>query len=298
MNPPRKVALLGATGFIGRGLPSRPDAHPREFTGISRNHRASVPGIGSWMRPEEMNLAGFDAVVNLAGERIDRRWTPANRQLFRKSRVDVTRHIVESMRVIPADQRPRVLISASGTGFYGDRGDEILTESCAAGSDFLAELCRDWEAAALEAEGLGVRVVILRVAMVLGKDGDAFRKLTRIFRLGIGGPLGNGRQWMPWIHVDDLRDCILRCIGDTALSGPVNACAPGTLRNREFTKVLASALHRPALLPVPALALRIAIGGFSAAVLASCRAHPDKLSSAGFRFRFPSLDQALADLLG
>lgn len=292
-----KVAILGVTGFIGRGLPPLFAEDGMAITGVSRSGQATRPLIQSWIRPEDLDLAGHDAVVNLTGESIDRRWTAENRKLFHDSRVGVTRRLVEKLRQLPDGQRPKVLVNASAVGIYGDRGDEELHDDASPGSGYLAELCHEWEEAAIEAESLGVRVVRLRIGVVLGSNGAAFEKLRRVFKAGIGGRLGNGRQWMPWIHVDDLRSAIHHCVMTDSVSGPVNACAPAPERNRDFTRKFAAAVKRPAVFPVPGFALKLALGGFGGALLEGQRALPAKLLQSGFRFAFPTLDDALAGLI-
>jgi len=293
-----RVAILGVTGFIGHGLPALLTRNGMECSGVSRSGGGTLAGIDRWQQPSSLDFAGHQAVVNLAGESIDRRWTEGNMRLFHESRVGVTRRVVEALRVLPAYARPKVLINASAVGIYGDRGDEILTEGSALGDGYLAELCRAWEDAALEAEELGVRVVRLRTGVVLGRHGAAFPKLVRVFKSGLGGRLGSGRQWMPWIHLDDLRAAIVHAVFSETLTGAVNGSAPAAERNRDFTRKLAAALHRPAVLAVPGFALRVALGGFGGALLASQRARPAALEADGFKFRFPVLESALADLIG
>jgi uncharacterized protein (TIGR01777 family) len=211
--------------------------------------------------------------------------------------VGVTRHVLNAIQRLPAEARPKVLINGSAVGIYGDRGDEELTESSTPGSGYLAELCREWEKTASEVEALGVRVIRIRTGVVLGHGGEAFEKLARIFRWGIGGRLGNGRQWMPWIHLDDLRAAIIHALVSENLSGPVNGSAPAAERNRDFTRKFATAFHRPAILPVPGFALKLALGGFGGALLASQHTRPAALEADGFEFRFPTLESALRDLI-
>lgn len=266
-------------------------------TGICRSGAGTVPGVDVWQGTAALDLAGHEVVVNLAGEPIAKRWTPENRRRFHESRVGLTRRIVEAMAALSDDQRPRVLVNASAVGIYGDRGDEMLTEASAPGGGYLAELCREWEAEAIRAEELGVRVVRLRTGIVLGSEGDAFRRLAMVFKCGLGGRLGNGRQWMPWIHIDDQRAAILHAVFSAALHGAVNVCAPAPERNVDFTRKFAAAVRRPAVFPVPGFALKLALGGFGGALLEGQRALPAALEADGFRFRFPTLEPALADLL-
>ena len=298
MHEPPRIAIAGVTGFIGRGLPALLLQRGFACTGISRAGTGEVPGIDRWQPMDQPDLTGHYAVINLAGERIDRRWTTANRALFHESRVGVTTRLVEAIRALPADQRPKVLVNGSAVGIYGDRDDVILTETAAAGDGYLAGLCRDWEAAAIEAEALGVRVVRPRTGVVLGRGGAAFGKLLLVFKSGIGGRLGSGRQWMPWLHLDDMRAALVHAVVSDSLNGAANFTAPNPERNSDFTRKLAAAVHRPALLPVPGFALKLALGGFGGALLASQHAMPAALLAVAFPFCFPTLESALDDLLG
>jgi uncharacterized protein (TIGR01777 family) len=293
----QRAAIIGVTGFVGHGLPALLAEKGVATTGVSRSGKGDIPGVDRWQTPEALDFSGHQAVINLAGEPIDRRWTEKNRRLFRESRVGLTSRIVAAIAKLPAAERPRVLVNASAVGIYGDRGEEILTESSRKGSGFLAELCSDWEHAAQDAESLGVRVIRLRTGIVLGKNGAAFEKLLSVFKLGIGGRLGSGTQWMPWIHLADHRAAIVHALLSETLSGPLNLTAPHPERNRDFTRKLAAALHRPALLPSSAFALKLALGDFASVLLASQRALPAGLEGDGFQFRFPTLEQALADLI-
>lgn len=293
----QRAAIVGVTGFVGSGLPAVLGKMGFACTGISRAGTGSIPGVEQWQTPASLDLSGHHVVINLAGEPIDQRWNPKNRRRFHDSRVGVTAGIVEAIRKLPASVRPRVLINASAVGIYGDRGDEILTDTATLGTGYLAELCRDWEKSAITAEELGVRVVRIRIGIVFGRDGPAFKKLRFVFKSGIGGKLGNGHQWMPWIHIEDLRAAIVHAVISENLSGPVNATAPTPEKNRDFTQKLASTLHRPAIIPVPGFALKLVLGDFGSALLAGQRALPVALQEDGFRFRFPTLESALADLI-
>jgi uncharacterized protein len=292
-----RVAIIGVTGFIGRGLPALLAAGGYASTGLSRSGGGAVAGVDEWQTTDEPDFTGCHAVINLAGEPIDRRWTRENRRRFHESRVGVTRRIVEAIRELPADDRPRVLVNTSAVGIYGDRGDDVLTESAAPGEGYLAGLCHEWEEAAIGAEALGVRVVRPRIGVVLGRGGSAFEKLRLVFKSGLGGRLGSGEQWMPWIHLGDLRAAIVHAVATDSLTVAANFTAPQPERNRDFTRKFARALHRPALLPVPGFALKLALGGFGGALLAGQRALPAALEESGFRFRYPALETALADLL-
>jgi uncharacterized protein (TIGR01777 family) len=293
----RGAAIVGVTGFVGHGLPALLAEKGMATTGISRSGKHSLPGVDHWQTPEALDFSGHHAVINLAGEPINQRWNDKSRRLFHESRVGVTTRIVEAIAKLPEDQRPAVLINASAVGIYGDRQDEILTETARPGSDYLAELCKDWEDAAMDAETLGVRVICLRTGVVLGKNGAAFEKLRTVFNLGIGGRLGSGKQWMPWIHLADLQAAIVHAIFSESLAGPVNGCAPNPERNADFTRKLAAALHRPAIFHSPGFLLKLILGEFGGALLAGQHALPAALVADGFEFRFPALESALADLL-
>jgi uncharacterized protein (TIGR01777 family) len=293
----QRAAILGVTGFVGSGLPACLSKHGIASTGVSRAGRGAVPGVVGWQEIQRLDFSGHDAVINLAGERIDQRWSEARQRVFHESRVGLTRSVVAAMGRLAPEQRPRVLVNASAVGIYGDRGDEVLNENAARGSGYLADLCHEWECAADEAADLGVRVVKLRIGMVLGKNGPAFEKLRTVFKLGVGGRLGSGQQWMSWIHVEDLRAAIVHAVVSETLRGAVNATAPVPERNVDFTRKLASALRRPALFPVPPCALKLALGEFSSVLLAGQRVLPGALLADGFEFRFRTLESALGDLL-
>ncbi len=292
-----RAAIIGVTGFVGRGLPELLQAQGIATTGVSRSGTGAVAGVDRWQTPAALDFTGHQAVINLAGEPIDQRWTEAKKLLFHESRICLTQRVVAALAKLPPEQRPRVLVNASAVGFYGDRGDELLTESAPTGSGYLAGLCAQWEQAALAAEALGVRVVSVRIGIVLGRDGSAFKKLRLVFKSGIGGRLGSGRQWMPWVHLADLRAAMVHAVVSETLTGPVNATAPAPERNVDFTRKLAAAVHRPAIFPVPGFMLKLVLGGFGGALLEGQKAIPAALEKDGFKFRFPTLEGALADLL-
>lgn len=292
------VAVLGVTGFIGSGLSALLRGRGLGVTGISRSPNPGLKGVEKWQTLETMELAGHRAVINLAGAPIATRWTPEKREQFRESRVGVTEKVVAAIRRLPPAERPQVLVNGSAVGIYGDRGDEVLDENSSPAKDFLAELCADWERAALEAESLGVRVVLLRTGIVLGKNEGALKQMLPVFKWGLGGKLGDGRQWMPWIHIADARAAILHAVFSETLRGPVNLSAPSPERNENFTRELAEKVHRPAIFRVPGFGLKLALGDFGDALLAGQRAVPSALRSDGFTFRFPSLGPALEDILG
>lgn len=293
------LGIVGASGFIGRELARQAAAAGWRVCGFSRRARGPAEGIPAWREwSDQPDLRGISALVNLAGEPINRRWTAANRRLFHDSRIGVTESLRRGVEKLAPDERPRVLVNASGVGVYGDRGDEILEDDARPGGGYLAELCRDWEAAADAVAAEGLRVLKWRTGIVLGRDGAAFRQMLLPFRLGLGGRLGSGTQWMPWIHVTDLAASMLHGLSHPGLAGPVNGSAPEPERNADFTRKLARALRRPAVMHAPPFALRLLLGEFGTAVLASQRAIPRALLESGFKFRFPLLDLALADLTG
>jgi uncharacterized protein len=239
------------------------------------------------------SLAGRDAVVHLAGENIARRWTAGAKRAIRDSRELGTRNLVQGIRACAPEQRPRVLVSASAIGYYGPHGDEPIDEEAPAGGDFLAQMCVAWEAQALAAEQLGVRVVLLRNGVVLDARGGALGKMLPPFRLGVGGPVAGGRQYVAWVHVDDVVGMALSAIADRRWSGPVNATAPDPVTNRVFSKTLARVLRRPAVLPVPAAALRVLYGEMAKIVTTGARVLPAKALVLGYEFRHPQLEPAL-----
>lgn len=299
-----RVVVAGGTGFIGSALVEtlRRDGH--EVVVLTRRAGLSLPeGVraeawdartpGPWRRV----LAGADAVVNLAGESIAaRRWTPAQKRRILESRVHATRALVDALA--EAEPRPRVLVGGSAVGYYGPRGDEEVTEAEPAGDDFLARVCVAWEQEARRAEDLGVRVALLRTGVVLGRGGGALPRLVLPFRLFLGGPLGSGRQWVPWIHRDDLVDLIRFLIGRPDAAGPFNGTAPRPVTQAELCRALAAVLRRPCWLPAPAPLLRLALGEMADALLLSGqRAVPARAQALGFRFRYPDVADALRDLL-
>jgi hypothetical protein len=301
-----RILITGATGFIGSHLVRRLLAEGHAVVALTRHvegARRVLPArceCHTWnpaASPEAAVLRGADAVVHLAGEGIaDRWWTPARKQAIRESRVTGTRALVRALAALPAAARPATLLTASAIGYYGDRGDEELDEHSAPGSDFLGEVCTGWESEARAAEELGTRVAVIRIGVVLGKDGGALQKMLLPFRFGFGGRLGSGRQWMSWIHLDDLVGLFAFAIGHTEVRGVLNGVAPAPVTNAEFTAVLGRVLHRPAVLPVPAFALRLALGEMAVMLLASQRVLPRAAERRGFKFRYPEIGPALADL--
>lgn len=301
-----RILLTGATGFLGVPLCRALQQDGHELTVLSRDPevaRARSPAlrtVHAWdaTRPPPPEVfRGVAAVVHLAGEPVAGRWTAAKRRRIRDSRVDSTRALVEGLATRPAGERPRVLISASAVGYYGDRGETPLDEEAPAGAGFLAEVCRAWEDEAARAEALGLRVVCLRFGLVLGPGGGALGRMLPLFRLGLGGPLGSGRQWWSWVQREDALGLIRFALEREALRGPVNVVSPEPVRQRAFARALGRALRRPALLPTPAWALRLALGGFARELLASLRVQPRQALAAGYAFRYPELEAALAACL-
>jgi uncharacterized protein (TIGR01777 family) len=297
------VALSGSRGLVGSALLSALAgqrvvrlARPGSAGGAEEAPTALFDPDGGSIDTER--LEGCEAIVHLAGEPIAAgRWNAKRKERILSSRLEGTHLLVDG--IARMKRRPRVLVCASAVGYYGDRGDEELTERSAPGRGFLAEVCKGWESEAARATTLGVRVVSLRLGIVLASRGGALAKMLTPFRLGLGGPLGDGTQWMPWIHLGDVVDAILFAMRRDDLQGAVNAVAPEPLRNADFTRALASALRRPAVLPAPAFALRAAMGEMAGALLlASSRVRPERLAQAGFVWKFPRLPEALADLLG
>ncbi|MHA6637361.1 TIGR01777 family oxidoreductase [Stutzerimonas frequens] len=295
------ILLTGGTGLIGRALCRRWLAEGHRLWGWSRTPDrvarlcgAEVQGVGSL---EQLDRVPLDAVINLAGAPIaDRPWTKSRKALLWDSRVKLTEQLVDWLG--KREQKPAVLISGSAVGWYGDGGEHRLTEADQpVTADFASQLCSAWEERAMEASVLGIRVALVRTGLVLARDGGFLKRLLPAFRLGLGGRLGSGRQWMPWIHIEDqigLIDFVLR---QPTAEGPYNACAPAPVRNADFTHSLGRSLHRPTCVPVPAVVLKATLGELAGLLLGGQHALPKKLQDEGYRFRFAELDQALADLL-
>ena len=301
-----RVLVTGATGFIGRALVprlqrdghvvvawARSEARARGLLGAAVEIVPAVGGAEALVQA----LDRCDAVVNLAGEPLlGGRWTAARRRILQDSRIAATAGLVRA--IAAATTRPGVLISSSAVGYYGDRGNDPLAETSRPGDDFLAGLCAGWENAAQQAEALGARVVLLRTGVVLGRAGGALAQLLPPFALGLGGPIGSGKQYLPWIHLHDLVNVIAEALVDERYRGPVNGVAPEPATSRTFARALGRALHRPAILPVPALALEAVLGKAATVLLGSQRVEPRVLKAHAFTFDFPTLDAALEDIVG
>ena len=294
-----RIAVTGGTGLIGSALRERLGAGGHEAVAIRRGPQGDPasqwdPAAG-WVR--DGAFAGYDAVVHLSGASIgEGRWSASRRELLRSSRIDSTRTLVEHLGSLPAEDRPGVLVSQSAVGYYGERGDEELTEAATPGTGFLADLVIAWEREATRAEEHGIRTVRHRSAIVLSREGPPLSRLLLPFRLGIGGNLGNGRWWMPWVTLEDEVRSIEHAL-TTDISGPVNVAAPEAVTNAGFTKALGRALRRPTLFPVPMLAYRLAFGQDPAELFASQRVVPQALAASGFEFAQPNIDSAFASLL-
>lgn len=294
------MLVTGGTGFVGKVLcislssanvlTRRPEHAPPALSHVAcfRWDPAGGP-------PPPEALDGCDTVLHLAGEPVaEGRWTAAKKERIRDSRVVGTRHLVDGLRAM--ESPPDVLVSASAVGYYGDRNEDELTEQSLAQGGFLADVCLEWEHEALKAEECGMRVVTIRIGLVLGRGG-ALGRMLPLFKLGLGGRLGSGNQWVPWIHVQDLVKLFVFAAENDALRGPVNGVSPNPVRNRAFTKALGSAVNRPTLFPAPAFALRLGLGGFAEVLLASQRVEPKAALDAGFEFEYPTISSALAAIV-
>lgn len=298
-----RLLVSGASGLIGQALLGSFEGRNSEIVQLVRGH-AHIASEISWDPTSALSpaaVSGFDTVIHLAGESVVGRWTPEKKKAIRESRVLGTRNLATALA--RCEVKPRVLVCASAIGIYGDRGDEILREESSAGRGFLPEVCSEWEQASGIASEAGIRTVNIRTGLVLSARGGALAKMLTPFKLGLGGRMGSGRQWMSWIHIDDVVGAIQEAVGTESgasrLSGPVNLVAPDAVRNAEFTEVLASVLRRPAFFPVPEFALGLVFGQEAARemLLASARVVPGKLLQSEFTFRFRDLRAALEDLL-
>lgn len=294
-----RILISGASGLIGSALV---DSFNSQAHGVMRLIRKR-PQSGDELPWDPMRdvspqlISGFDAVVHLSGESVAGRWTEAKKKRIRDSRVISTDHLARALA--NCEKKPGVFVCASAIGYYGNRGDEVLTEGAAAGAGFLADVSREWEAATQPAVAAGIRTINLRTGIVLSAHGGALKPMLLPFRLGLGGKIGSGRQWWSWIHIDDFVAAVEHVIKSLHVSGPVNMTAPNPVTNAEFTKALAGVLKRPAILPVPGFATRLAFGEFAEdGILASARVEPEKLVEAGFQFGYLDIKSSLSNLLG
>ncbi|MGI8802966.1 MAG: TIGR01777 family oxidoreductase [Solirubrobacteraceae bacterium] len=286
-----RVAVTGASGLIGRPLVAALEARGDEITVLSRDPQRGVTWDPlSEAAPAEA-LSGRDVVIHLAAENIAQRWSDKAKRLIRDSRVIGTENLLAG--IAAASPRPGALISASAVGYYGDRGDEALDEDASAGSDWVAEICVDWERTAAAGADLGLRVCLLRTGVVLSRHGGALAKMLPPFRAGVGGPVAGGQQYMSWIALEDIVDLYLAAADDGRFTGALNATAPAPVTNAEFSKALGRALHRPAVAPVPRAALRLLFGEMAQIVTGGQRVYPARAAALGFDFRHPDLDGAL-----
>jgi uncharacterized protein len=297
---PRPILVTGATGLVGTRLAAALLADATALRALTRNPagRALDPRVEAfgWNGRDAAGaaVAGCAALVHLAGEPVFGGLpTAARRRRIRDSRIDSTKSLVETLRSLAPAERPAVFVCASAVGFYGSRGDRELDEDAEPGRGFLASVCVDWEAAAMAAVPLGVRTVCLRTGIVLAREGGALAAMARPFRLGVGGRLGDGRQWVPWIHIDDEVALLRAALANEAYRGPINAVAPEPVTNAALTRALGRVLGRPTLLPVPGCALRLALGDLADELLGSRRVVPRRALEAGFRFRYPAIEAAL-----
>jgi len=297
-----KIFISGGSGFVGTNLSSflLEKGHSIIAVGTSSAHKviqhnkfhyisADTTIKGDWQDA----LKSVDAVINLAGKSIFKRWSDNYKNQIYTSRILTTRNLVEAI----TDQKDIIFCSTSAVGYYGDRADEVLKESALPGYDFLATVCMDWEKEAFRAKPKGIRVAAMRFGVVLGKDGGALAKMVPAFKFFAGGPLGSGLQWFPWIHMDDLIASIIFILENPDVKGPVNFCSPNPVRNRDFASALGQVLNRPSVMKAPSFMIRLVMGEMGKSLMSSQRAIPDKLLKHGFKFRYPDINNALYDLV-
>jgi uncharacterized protein (TIGR01777 family) len=302
-----RVVITGSTGTIGLALARALHARGDDVVALSRDRRRAADVLGEaaqvheWPEPKQSAppraaLAGADAVVNLLGEPIAQRWTETSKREIRDSRVLTTRALVDTLRALADDERPGTLVSQSAVGYYGPRDAEPLEEDAAPGADFVAGVTVDWEREARSASP-PLRVAITRTGVVLSPSGGALAKMLPFFRLGLGGPIAGGRQYVPWVHLDDVVGAIMKSLDDEAAVGPLNVTAPNPVTNRDFARALGRALGRPAVLPAPGAALRLLYGEMAEVVTTGQRVLPARLGRLGYQFRYPEIEPALRDVL-
>lgn len=298
-----KVFMTGGTGFVGASLTRRFIAEGHEVTILTQaltGKEVKMTGLSYLIGhptspgPWQDALGDHDVIVNLAGASIFSRWTSEQKKLMRSSRIDTTRHLVDAL---PEDARHVTFFSTSAVGYYGFHEDEELTETSRAGDDFLAKLAEDWEQAALRAQAKEARVVLTRFGIVLGKDGGALGQMIPLFKSFAGGPLGSGRQWFSWVHMQDLTEAFIFLLQHPDLSGPFNICSPQPVRNKELGDAIGRVLHRPSFLPAPGFMIRLVLGEFGTVLLKGQRVFPRRLLDAGFAFRYPEISEALKNII-
>jgi len=298
-----RVLVTGGTGFLGTYLTARLIQDGNEVTVLTRSAKGSkttspsifyLQGDPTQKGPWQESIRNHDAIINLAGASIFSRWTEAHKKLIVESRMTTTRNLVEG---IPVGSVKKIsLLSASAVGYYGFHGDEELTEESPPGDDFLARLADEWETQAFLAKEKGARVVVTRFGIVLGEKGGALGQMIPLFKKFVGGPMGSGRQWFSWIHIKDLAEAFVFLMKHPEISGPVNLCAPGPVRNKELAKALGKALHRPSIIPAPGFMIRLALGEFGSVILEGQRVVPRRLLDGGFVFQYPEINEALRSL--
>jgi uncharacterized protein (TIGR01777 family) len=299
-----RVVVTGATGFVGKRVVNQLLENNVEVVILTRNIAKAALTLGSqckyfqWLntleKPPVEAFQGVDGIINLMGEGIaDKRWDEAQKKKIYESRIISTQKLVDVLKELPV--KPKVMVSTSAVGIYGDRQDEEISEDSNVGSDFLAGVCKDWETEANKASDLGIRVAIIRTGVVLGRNGGALQKMLPIFKLGAGGPVGNGRQYMSWIHIDDLASMYVEALKNDSIKGPLNGTAPYPATSKEFAKTLGKTLHRPAFAPAPTFAIKLAFGEMSDVLLKGQKVLPQKFKEKKFRYRYPTLEMALKE---
>jgi uncharacterized protein (TIGR01777 family) len=297
-----KIFITGGSGFVGTNLAFYllEKGHSIVAVGTSSAHKAIQHDEFHYISADTTRQGGWqdalkdvDAVINLAGKNIFKRWSDTYKDQIYNSRILTTRNLVEAID----DRKDIIFCSTSAVGYYGDRADEILNEDAVPGNDFAAIVCRDWEAEAFQAEAKSVRVAAMRFGVVLGKNGGALAKMVPAFKSFAGGPLGSGQQWFPWIHMDDLRAAIIFILEHPDVKGPINFCSPNPVRNRDFANALGQVLNRPSVMRTPAFMIRLMMGEMGKSLMSSQRTIPDKLLKHGFAFQYPDINKALYDLL-
>ena len=292
------ILITGGNGFIGSALKGELESAGHGIV-ITTRQESNSPDKTTWNPPSLISpekISTFDAIVNLAGDSIySDRWTKDKKERIRSSRINTTYYLIESIK--NSDIKPEVIVSASAVGYYGAHGDEEVTENMPPGNDFLASVCKAWESEARKAEGEGVRTVIARFGVVLGQDGGALQKMLTPFRAFVGGYLGSGKQWMSWVHIDDITGFIRYAIEHDKISGVFNVAAPNPLTNKDFSSTLGRVMGRPSIFPVPGFALRAALGDFSEILLMGQRVMPERALKSGYKFKYPLLEEALRAIL-